>query len=312
MLSLKSNQVLIEEHKNFFINILTIRIDRIISLEYLNKDGNRISLSPYNKVFLEYIKKETVLEKIISASPLQLKAIIRWISIYFPDGNDKRKPLYIFLYNIFVDHGYKQLDKFDFMRNSDLKTCPYCNRNYIYTIDENRNIKGEIDHFYPKDLYPILGVSYHNLIPSCQTCNGLNAKGNKDSYLKKLKNPYDMQVDDIRFNFKINSSNIFNPLKDEESIDIYFEKELSAYNDFFSLNLLYKEHRDIVLELYLKVKHEYVRGYIDYLYSYEGLAFSDEDIYRFITCGYRNENDLHKRPLSKLVRDISEELGLLR
>ena len=312
MLSLTSNQVLIEEHKNNFITILTKRIDRIISLGYLNKNGVKIYLSPYNESFLEFIQKETVLEKIIGASPLQLKAVIRWISIYYPDGKDKSKELYDFLYNIFVSSGYNKIDKFEFMKNSGLKTCPYCNRNYIYTIDKNRNIKGEIDHFYPKDLYPILGVSYYNLIPSCQTCNGLNAKGNKDSYLERLKNPYEIEVDDIKFNFKINSSNIFNPLKDEESIDIYFEKELSAHNDFFSLDLLYKEHRDIVLELYLKAKHEYVQEYINYLYSYKGLEFSDEDIYRFITCGYINEEDLHKRPLSKLILDISEELGLLK
>ena len=311
MLSLKSNQVLIEEYKNNFITILTIRIDEIISLGYLTKGGVKIYLSLYDEFFLEFIQKETVLEKIIGASPLQLKAIIRWINIYYPDGKDKEKPLYQFLYNIFVVHGYNKIDKFEFIKNSGLKTCPYCNRNYIYTIDENRNIKGEIDHFYPKDLYPILGVSYHNLIPSCQTCNGLNAKGNKDSYDKKLKNPYDIQVDDFKFNFKINSSNIFNPSKDEESIDIYFEKELSAYNEFFSLDLLYKEHRDIVLELYLKAKHEYVREYMDYLHSYKELKFSDEDIYRFITCGYMNDEDLHKRPLSKLIKDISNELGLI-
>ena len=311
MLSLTSNQTLIDEHENTFITILTKRIDNIISLGYLNKDGDKIYLSSYNKCFLEFIKKNTVLKKIISASPLQLKAIIRWINIYYPNGNDKTKPLYKFIYNIFVKHGYNKIDKFKFIKNSDLKTCPYCNRNYIYTINKNRNIKGEIDHFYPKDLYPILGVSYHNLIPSCQTCNGLNAKGNKDSYLKKLKNPYDIQVNDFKFNFKINSINIFNPLKDEDSIEIYFERELSAYNEFFSLDLLYKEHRDIVLELYLKAKHEYVKQYIDYLYSYNGLDFSYEDIYRFITCGYMNYENLHKRPLSKLVRDISEELGLV-
>ena len=311
MLSLKSNQILMDEHENTVITILTIRINKIISLGYLKKDEDKIFLSSNDKDFLEFINKDTVLKKIISASPLQLKAIIQWISIYYPDGNDKTKPLYKFIYNIFVKHGYNKIDKFEFIKNSDLKTCPYCNRNYIYTINENRNIKGEIDHFYPKDLYPILGVSYHNLIPSCQTCNGLNAKGNQDSYLKKLKNPYDIQIDDFKFNFKINSSNIFNPLKDEDSIEIYFERELSEYNEFFSLDLLYKEHRDIVLELYLKAKHEYVKQYIDYLHSYNGFEFSDEDIYRFITCGYMNEKDLHKRPLSKLVRDISEELGLI-
>ena len=74
---------------------------------------------------------------------------------------------------------------------------------------------------------------------------------------------------------------------------------------------LYKQHRDIVLELYIKAKHQYVRKYIDYLHSYDGLTFSDDEIYRLITCGYQNETEHHKRPLSKLIKDISEELGLV-
>jgi hypothetical protein len=46
--------------------------------------------------------------------------------------------------------------------------------------------------------------------------------------------------------------------------------------------------------------------------NYEGSLFKNrEDLMRLITCGYVNDEDLHKRPLSKLIKDISEELELL-
>jgi len=32
---------------------------------------------------------------------------------------------------------------------------------------------------------------------------------------------------------------------------------------------------------------------------------------RYLVCNYFKYEDLHKRPLSKLVKDISEELGLI-
>ena len=57
----------------------------------------------------------------------------------------------------------------------------------------------------------------------------------------------------------------------------------------------------------------YNDSYLDELLAqYEGTLFKNkEDLQRLITCGYVNDKDLHKRPLSKLTKDISQELGLL-
>ena len=45
--------------------------------------------------------------------------------------------------------------------------------------------------------------------------------------------------------------------------------------------------------------------------SLKSLNFNEDEIHRFITCGYLKDEDLHKRPLSKLIKHISEELGIL-
>ncbi|MDK9694128.1 MAG: hypothetical protein OEL19_07795 [Sulfurimonas sp.] len=80
----------------------------------------------------------------------------------------------------------------------------------------------------------------------------------------------------------------------------------------FRLKELYNEHKDIVLELIQKAQI-YNESYIDELMQkYEGTLFKNrEDLLRLITCGYVSDEDLHKRPLSKLIKDISKELNLI-
>ncbi|MDZ7817233.1 MAG: hypothetical protein U5K55_00905 [Aliarcobacter sp.] len=80
----------------------------------------------------------------------------------------------------------------------------------------------------------------------------------------------------------------------------------------FELKDLYSNHKDIVLELIQK-REIYPDSYIDDLFhQYEGTLFKNrEDVLRHITGGYIDDIDINKRPLSKLIKDISEELDLI-
>ena len=61
-----------------------------------------------------------------------------------------------------------------------------------------------------------------------------------------------------------------------------------------------------------RIRLIYNDSYIDELANnYSGLFKNREDLLRLITCGYVSDEDLNKRPLSKLIKDISEELGLI-
>ena len=81
----------------------------------------------------------------------------------------------------------------------------------------------------------------------------------------------------------------------------------------FELNTLSQNHKDIVLELIQKeaIQNE---SYLDELLTqYEGTLFKNrEDLQRLISGGYVSDEEIGKRPLSKLIKDISEKLGLLR
>ena len=41
------------------------------------------------------------------------------------------------------------------------------------------------------------------------------------------------------------------------------------------------------------------------------MEYDKEELLRLITCGYVTDEDLHRRPLSKLIKDVSKELGLV-
>ena len=59
-----------------------------------------------------------------------------------------------------------------FFKKLNIRTCPYCNRNYTFTyLKENGKARPEYDHFYGRANCPLLAVSFFNLVPSCHDCN---------------------------------------------------------------------------------------------------------------------------------------------
>lgn len=198
-------------------------------------------------------------------------------------------------------------DKYAFVQSLDLKSCPYCNRNYIFTV-ENGKIRPEIDHFYPKSTYPYFAMSYFNLIPSCPTCN--HTKSN--TFHENMVNPYSNFVQDTKIDFSldIQNNNFLNIKKDKYdfcAFDIVIKSTDNKNIEVFKLQELYKEHKDVVVDLLLKYKY-YPSQYISYLRSY---GFSEDEIYRYLFNNFVKNEDLHKRPLSKLTKDIAKELKLI-
>ncbi len=235
----------------------------------------------------------------------------------------------------------KSYDKIDselrkkIIDSKNISVCPYCNRNYISStykflqcnicnqellvIDGTekecpgckQEIKGltkvvntaQLDHFFSKDSYPLFAVSFYNLIPSCYSCN--HVKLNKD-----LKHsPYDSSFpfDDVKFTYIPKSTD-----KIEIKID-------SCNPDFINgirilgIEELYQSHIDVVNELIWK-KEVYTKSYRDGLskiLNQTDLELSEAEVNRFITGHYTDKENYGKRPLSKMVTDISKEIGLV-
>jgi len=305
------NQKVLDDHFNEIKDDIQKRIKAIKSIKTISIDKKKYRITNKIKRILEEIENENNLKKLIQLPPNKLPTLIKYIYKKFPKAHNKKESLNKIFYRIFVDYGYDKIDKLEFINNINLGSCPYCNRNYIFTINKKGSIKPEIDHLYPKSIYPYLAVSYFNLIPSCPTCNGFGAKEDKDTfYIYPITNPYLNKQNEFKFSISPKDINFFNVEKEKYDFKD-FEIELfgnKANLEVFKLEELYSQHKDIVVEILIK-KQYYPKSYIEEL---SGFGFSEEEIYRFLLSNYKKDEDLHKRPLSKLIKDISEELGLTK
>ena len=218
-----------------------------------------------------------------------MKAHIDWFDINLATGIHRAKKNvksefcdYYILFSIFVDHGYsdEHFEKLKFIEAMNIDTCPYCNRNYIYSLHKKGKIKPEIDHFYPKGIYPFLAASFYNLIPSCQTCNGFGGKGSEDTFKRKVTSPYLIAHTDFLFSYKPISMGYINPISSKGSIEVTLRSKHGQNVNLFKLDKLYNKHEDHVLELIVKSQLEYSDEYRKYLNEYDGLSFSKEEIDR--------------------------------
>lgn len=210
----------------------------------------------------------------------------------------------------------------------NVKVCPYCNHNYIFTINEKRGkdksgnlvttivTRPQLDHFYSKSLNPLLALSFYNLVPSCSVCNTI--KKDRDITFS----PYDNKNTET-YILSINSEGDENPsewITGKGKIDIkikhtYDGKTETPDNDIknnvkqLGLNKIYEEHIDYVEEIVDKIyayNKDYYKAMVD---DFTGLGKSPNEIDVIIWNAYLKENE--KRPMSKLTTDILRQLKLI-
>lgn len=80
----------------------------------------------------------------------------------------------------------------------------------------------------------------------------------------------------------------------------------------FHISTQYQAHKDIVEEIVWK-KQIYNKALFDiYSKSFKDLGFRQSDFNRFIISNYDKEEDILKRPLSKMVQDIAKQLDIIK
>jgi hypothetical protein len=339
MIRIKSDNLACDEHLKFLKQKIENRIKKII------EDKKDILVNNETKACLICIKNN--LEIILKANPDELKKIIKYFQIKYPciakkyEKNESKPPIYQIVYNIFVENGYddylskveiekqknnqkfkeeKEYHAYKLVENLGIKTCPYCNRSYIsFVKNDEKKTRPQLDHFYPKAIYPFLACSFYNLIPSCSACNHMKSDDDsfEDEKARRLVHPYNVKDGDFTFSYTLNDlkiTEIFDTNKKdinfeyEESIGISLNTNYSKNDEYFQLQEIYQNHKDIVIELILK-EINYPKSYIQELIK-NGFG-TEEEIYRFIFSNYLENDKLHQRPLSKLTKDIIEELGIL-
>lgn len=257
---------------------------------------------------LKNFDSDITFEKLILADFNYLKKLVNFL-----DKNQKRTELTKKEKKCFFTI-YERLKRDQLVKKLNITTCLYCNRNYIFNFKKGNeeNTTAEIDHFFNKSTYPYLAVCLYNLIPCCPTCN--KRKSNKQ---EPILHPYVESFDqNAKFHLEIKKASFYHSV-DGFEIDIKvkneaLEEQVKHSIDMFNLERLYQNHKDIVLELIQK-SVVYNESYLDELLKeYEGTLFKNrEDLQRLISGGYISDEEIGKRPLSKLIKDISEELELI-
>lgn len=224
------------------------------------------------------------------------------------------------LYTDFTQHSENGISNAHFFfRELNIRTCPYCNRHYTFSLDandeENDKVAPEYDHFYNKKDYPLLAVSFYNLVPSCHSCN--HAKGIRtvkiNPYFSGFKRKFELQdkegnrmpVDEI-INQKKEGKIGFGKLEEEERA-----KDEQENINTFGLQGLYEMHDDYINEIVEKTIAYNPTVRQSLVDAFQDQAYSPQQVFDFVWGKYLTEAQYDKRPLSKLTRDILEQLGLL-
>lgn len=156
-----------------------------------------------------------------------------------------------------------------------------------------------------------MALSLYNLIPSCYTCNSKIKGITEFNSLAPSSKKYDF-VHKVKFKIKLNSSCKNLHIKNKDDIDIKLKENYSnnfeSFVKYMLLNERYNVHKDIVFDMIEKAGL-YPESRLRELQDLTGIPFQQikKDIFNLID----EDVDLSKKPFSKLIKDISEELGLI-
>lgn len=204
---------------------------------------------------------------------------------------------------------------YDFIINKlNVHTCPYCNRSYTFTV-LSRNTKEtparpEFDHFYIESEHSFLVLSFYNLVPCCHICNHI--KGAKRTGINPYFKAFEAKfvVRDEHGNIP-DKTNLLNLKADKMSIGFNVVTADEQDNiTAFALDRLYAQHSDYVEELFEKALAYESDACQNIINSFQGAGYSAQEVYDFIWGKYLEDASYGKRPLSKLTKDILDELRI--
>lgn len=225
---------------------------------------------------------------------------------------------HIFNYDYVMCSKQNRKDAYWLAKKIGKNTCTYCNRQYVFTVD-NINEHGvfegftrpEFDHWFNKAAFPLLSLSLYNLIPSCKVCNS-SAKGSVKMDLKKYVHPYDDGTPALKFR----ASKTASP---HPEWTVQIEREAGSRIDrtikVFHLDEIYGMHAPLEVKDLMTFQEAYPDCYLkNLLNNLVGDAtgvMSRKDAYRILFGTEYDPDKFLDRPLSKMKHDLLEEMGVI-
>lgn len=193
-------------------------------------------------------------------------------------------------------------------------TCVYCNRQYTFNIvrdggknDDNRIARPALDHWFPKSLFPLMSLSYYNLIPSCSVCNS-SAKTDEIWMFSTHIHPYLTKPDVPQFKFRYKKGINSNWDIDFDGLAGIEKNTVES----LCLQEAYQAHSDLevadLIELATKNNGTYMKQLYGTILGLFTGGLDKAQAYRLLL-GTEMMSDAYKnRPMSKLKRDIIEQI----
>lgn len=232
--------------------------------------------------------------------------------LYKPEIN---KLATVFNYGDFIS-GHK-ITSYSLSRILNQSTCTYCNRLYTSTVivkdeitgrvnDSTRLTRPTFDHWYSQSKFPILALSFYNLIPSCSVCNS-SIKGTTEFSLTKFTHPYRKEVNqNFKFDYISESVHTNNVI-----IKSVSKSKISKTLKEFKIAEIYNAHSEFELKDLLELRYKYSENYLDTLFNKTfKVEVGKHEAYRMIFGTEYEERDFYKRPFSKFKKDILEKLDI--
>lgn len=209
-----------------------------------------------------------------------------------------------------------------------IKACVYCNAHLTVGIEKKIKLKTktkfeykskfQLDHYYPKSIFPGFSISIFNLFPVCANCNLKKGKKRIDFELYTSK-----RTSISKFKFVLPKGCVAKYLntKDNRNLEIDFiepkitkAKIAEGFEDIskiLEIKELYNTQLDLVEEIIIKSKM-YTKSYKnDLLKNFPTLLTNKEILNRILLGNYCTDAEIHKRPMAKLTMDIAKQLKII-
>lgn len=220
----------------------------------------------------------------------------------------------IFDYPWFIDQETKPYNAYYLSKALDRYTCSYCNRQYtstVITLKKKLISRPTLDHWFTKSKYPLLAVSFYNLVPSCYSCNS-SIKGTVDLNLAQHIHPYvDInQSSEFYFDYQYTTLEGYRiSIHDTANGTLAGSKTKNTLNTMF-LDEVYNNNISELRDL-ITIKKNYSTSYIKIMEGLLKTRMNSAEVYRILFGVIYEAKDYHKRPLSKFKYDILKKLGML-
>lgn len=283
-----------------------------ITCDSINKASVKLKL---HKQFLQMLTPERI-TSIVTSKPDKLLELLKEIeseygepfkSSHLKFKKQCKKLFVISGYNNWFQNG---VNNYSLAKALGINSCAYCNREYTMTYKpdghKGKGMVPQFDHWFPKKEYPLLALSFYNLIPSCPTCNSI--KSDVELNLNDHLHPYiDSDLSSsYSFDYLLSSTKqpriaFINNRLDNKSIETF-----RALN----LPMIYNGHSDKELQDLYDLRYKYSDNYLKVLMekTFKSLPISEKEKYRLIFGIEIEEKDYYKRIMSKFKSDIVRKL----